>query len=75
MDTLRNQIVERKVIELVLQHATFKDVPYQSPELDTEALDQSAGGEEQVSGIPEIAEATSSDGERSYASPSGHGTE
>ena len=29
MDVLRNQIIERKVIELILEHATFKEVPYQ----------------------------------------------
>ena len=29
MDVLRNQIVERKVIELILEHATFKEVPYE----------------------------------------------
>ncbi len=27
MDILRNQIIERKTIDLVLQHAKFKDVP------------------------------------------------
>ena len=30
MDILRNQIIERKTIELVLKHAKFKDVPYQA---------------------------------------------
>ena len=29
MDVLRNQIVERKVIDLILEHATFKEVPYE----------------------------------------------
>ena len=29
MDVLRNQIIERKVIELILAHATFKEVPYE----------------------------------------------
>ena len=28
MDALRNQIIERKVLDLVLEHAKFKDVPY-----------------------------------------------
>ncbi len=58
MDTLRNQIIERKVIELVLEHATFKDVPYQPQGLDTEAMDQSAGGEEEESSIPDVTEAS-----------------
>jgi trigger factor len=54
MDSLRNQIIERKVIDLVLSHAQFKDVPYQVEGADTEAIDQSAGGEdEEESEIPE----------------------
>jgi trigger factor len=31
IDTLRNQIIERKVIELINQHATFEDMPYERP--------------------------------------------
>jgi trigger factor len=58
MDTLRNQIIERKVIDLVLQHATFKDVGYQPQGLETEAMDQSAGGEEEDSGIPDVTQAS-----------------
>jgi trigger factor len=53
MDALRNQVVERKVIELVLSHAKFKDVAYKPEGAETEAIDQSAGGEEE----PEIPEA------------------
>ena len=30
MDVLRNQIIERKVIELILANAKFKEVPYES---------------------------------------------
>jgi trigger factor len=44
MDTLRNQIIERKAIDLVLSHAKFKDVPYKLETTDAEAIDQSAGG-------------------------------
>ena len=51
MDVLRNQIVERKVIELILEHANFKEVPYEMEGADEEAIDQAAGGE--VSDIPE----------------------
>ena len=29
MDVLRNQIIERKVIDVILAHATFKEVPYE----------------------------------------------
>jgi len=51
MDVLRNQIVERKVINLILEHAEFKQVPYEIEAADEEALDQSAGGQE--SDIPQ----------------------
>lgn len=54
MDTLRNQIIERKVIERIMEHATFKDVPYEVESTDAEAVDQSAGGE--VVDIPEAVE-------------------
>ncbi len=54
MDSLRNQIIERKVIDLVLSHAQFRDVPYKPEGTDTEAMDQAAGGEEEdESDIPE----------------------
>lgn len=44
MDTLRNQIVERKAIDLILSHATFKDVPFELEGNEAEAIDQAAGG-------------------------------
>lgn len=43
MDVLRNQIIERKVIDLVLSNAKFEDVPFQQQSEDVEALDWSAG--------------------------------
>ena len=52
MDALRNQVIERKVIELVLSHAKFKDVAYKPEGDQTEAIEQSAGGDEE-SEIPE----------------------
>lgn len=52
MDALRNQIIERKVIDLILADAQFKEVSWQPEGLDAEAVDQSAGGEEE-SEIPE----------------------
>lgn len=51
MDVLRNQIVERKVIGLILEHAEFQQVPYEFGESSTEALDRAAGGRQ--SDIPE----------------------
>jgi len=54
MDVLRNQVVERKVVELILSEAEFKEVAYKPEGLeDEEALDQAMGGEEE----PEIPEA------------------
>ena len=52
MDTLRNQIIERKVIDVILSHAKFKDVAYQPEKMDSEAIDAAAGGGEEAS-IPE----------------------
>jgi trigger factor len=54
MDVLRNQIIERKVIDLILSHATFRDVPWQPEALEAEAIDRSAGGGEQQTEIPEV---------------------
>ncbi len=53
MDSLRNQVVERKVIELVLEQAKFKEVPYKPEGAETEAIDQSAGGQDEETEIPE----------------------
>ena len=47
MDALRNQVVERKVIDLVLEHAKFKDVPFSPEGTDTEAIGQPHGVEEE----------------------------
>jgi len=44
MDVLRNQIIERKVLELVLSEAKFKDEPYEPQKNDTEAITMAAGG-------------------------------
>lgn len=55
-DVLRNQIIERKVIELVLEKAQFHDVPFKpesSVEETTEAVDQSAGGGDAGEDIPQ----------------------
>jgi trigger factor len=44
MDVLRNQIIERKVLELVQSEAKFKDEPYEPEKTDTEAVAIAAGG-------------------------------
>jgi trigger factor len=52
MDVLRNQIVERKVVDLILENAQFTEVPYEMERADVEALDLSAAGGDD-SDIPE----------------------
>jgi len=44
MDVLRNQIIERKTIDLITSHASFKDVPFEFPAPDTEAVDHAVCG-------------------------------
>ncbi len=45
MDVLRNQIIERKTVDVVTSHASFKDVPFEFPVPDTEAVDHAICGE------------------------------
>jgi len=52
MDVLRNQIIERKVIELILANAVFKEVAHKPQRADEEAIDHAAGGGEEAD-IPE----------------------
>jgi trigger factor len=44
MDVLQNQIVERKVLELVQKEAKFKDQPYEPTKVGAEAISVAAGG-------------------------------
>ncbi len=44
MDVLRNQIIERKVIDRILEHAEFTEVPFEFEASNVEAIDESAGG-------------------------------
>ena len=44
MDVLRNQIIERKVLEAVQKEAKFKDEKYEPQKADTEAISIAAGG-------------------------------
>ena len=53
MDVLQNQILERKVLELVQNEANFKDEPYDPEPLDEEAIYLAAGGGDQGAVIPE----------------------
>jgi trigger factor len=52
MDSLRNQIVEKKVIDLITSQAEFKDVPYEAPKHDTWAISQPVAGSHEEA-IPE----------------------
>lgn len=53
MDTLRNQIIERKTIDLILADAKYKEVPYELEIPQVEAVDAALGGGEQAGEIPE----------------------
>jgi len=48
MDALHNQIIERKVIERILASAVFTEVPYDFETGETEAIDRTAGGHEDI---------------------------
>jgi trigger factor len=57
MDVLRNQIIERKVIELVRSQARFRDVPLADREAesaDVEAIDVAVAGAHDTSSIPQV---------------------
>ena len=48
MDTLRNQIIERKVVDLIRSHAEFTEVPFEPEVQQTEAIDHAIGGEQEA---------------------------
>ena len=54
MDILRNQIIERKVIDLICEHATFKETPFEFEDIDEEAIDWAAAGDPDA--IAEVSE-------------------
>ncbi|MDR3198912.1 MAG: trigger factor [Planctomycetaceae bacterium] len=56
MDILRNQIIERKAIDLIFQHATFKEIPYEIEYPAEEAVNWAI-----IPNPNAIAEATSED--------------
>ena len=57
MDILRNQIIERKVINKIIEAAEFTEVPYEfGDEAREEALDRAAGTDAQESEIPSVSE-------------------
>jgi trigger factor len=59
MDVLRNQIIERKTIDLITSQASFKDTPFEFQRPDAEAIDHAVCGA--VVGEEEIPTATQAD--------------
>jgi len=53
MDVLQNQILERKVLELVQSEAKFNDQPYEPEPLNVEAIHLAVGGGEGAASIPD----------------------
>jgi len=53
MDVLQNQILERKVLELVQSEAKFNDQPYEPEPLNVEAVHLAIGGGEGAASIPD----------------------
>ena len=64
MDVLRNQIIERKVLELVQSEAQFNDEQFEPPKADTEAIAVAAGGGPPAE-IPVFTEVAEGDAEKS----------
>lgn len=52
LDSLRNQIVERKVIDVITSHALIKEVPYVPTVDDVSAIDHAVSGVEEREEIP-----------------------
>lgn len=60
MDVLRNQIIEKKVMDLVQSEAKFDDEPYAPPKTAVEGIPFAAGG---AADIPEASEAEAAEGD------------
>ncbi|HEY6565294.1 MAG TPA: trigger factor, partial [Pirellulaceae bacterium] len=68
VDVMRNQIVERKVIDLIREHARFTDVAYKPDEQSVTALEDPITG----TGIVAIPVAKHSEDARDLAQPTEH---
>jgi len=53
MDSLRNQIIERKVLQQIQSHAEFKEVKFKGVDYDVEAVSVAVGGGVDDAHIPE----------------------
>lgn len=68
MDILRNQIIERKTIDLILSEAVFSEVPYEMDgNVQEAALDRAAGTDAADEEIPEVTEDEVKESARSKA--------
>ena len=68
MDVLRNQIIERKVVNMIMDEAEFTDVPYEMDALadeSEEAVDRAVGAKEED--IPEVTEEEAKEAAREAA--------
>ena len=70
MDVLQNQIIERKAIDLILDQATFKEVPFEFEHTQVEAVDQALGGEH--GDIPEAKPESHEPPQGAYPEEKGH---
>lgn len=68
MDALRNQIVENKVIQLITENATIKDIPHKTTEETTSAIDFAVGGRPKA----DIPDALHAGEERELPEPADH---
>ena len=53
MDALRNQIIERKVVDLICSEAQFEDFPLEDDTDDTFAINMALAGGHETPEIPE----------------------
>jgi trigger factor len=67
-DTLRNQIIERKVINLITSAATFKEVPFNPERPQTTAIQHFIGGQQET----EIPKAKHGGDVKELAEPADH---
>jgi trigger factor len=70
-DVLQNQIIERKVIDLILENAKFKEVPFKFEHTQAETVDQALGGEHEDD-IPEAKPGSSEPHQPGFPEEKGH---
>ncbi len=68
MDALRNQIIERKTVQVILEQAKFTETPSKPRAAHLEAVNHAIGGKQREA-IPEAHSATSGEAEEKHPSP------